>query len=429
MRVLLVNPWIHDFSCLNLWSAPLGLLKVAEYLSQFDTELFFIDCLETVKKKKSGTGKYLRQEIEKPAVLKEIPRRFCRYGITPQEFKNKLREMPAPDIVFVGTLMTYWYTGVRETIEEIKKVFQDIPVITGGLYSTLLPDHCLRKTFTDGVFKGPVEKGLEAFLNTFGFRLKRKRTSVPYWNLGLLKWDFAPLRTSSGCPFSCTYCASRIFYSEFRQRSPEEIMKEINELYNLRIRDFAFYDDALLVRADEHIKPIMKEIIKRGLMINLHTPNGLHARFIDEETASLMKRSGFKTIRISLETISPELQEKTGGKVTLEEFKRAIRFLKKAGFTKNELGVYLMFGLPGQRLEEVIEGVNFLMSLDVRIHLTEFSPIPETPLWKGMVSSGIISQDIDPLLTNNSVFYYLFSGYDIKRLEKVKLEVKRYNET
>ncbi len=429
MRILLVNPWVHDLSCLNLWSAPLGLLKVAEYLSQFNVELHFIDCLETVKKKKWGTGKYHREEIKKPAILKTIPRRFCRYGITPQELRERLKKIPEPDAVLVTTLMTYWYTGVRETVEEIKRLFKDVPVITGGLYSTLLPGHALKNTGADGVFQGPVENRLEAFLSTFGFRLKRKRAPQPYWETGLLKWDFAPLMTSTGCPFRCTYCASSLFYKGFKQREPDEIIKEIITLHDLGIKDFAFYDDALLVDSDGHIKPVMKEIIKKGLDIRFHTPNGLHARFIDDEVARLMKESGFRTVRVSLETVSPDLQERTGGKVRIDEFKRSIKALKKAGFTKKELGVYLMFGLPGQGLDDVIEGVNFLKSLEVRIHLTEFSPIPGTPLWNEMVTSGMISEDMDLLLTNNSVFYYLFSGYDIKRLEELKLEIKRYNES
>ncbi|MFN3740939.1 MAG: B12-binding domain-containing radical SAM protein, partial [Thermodesulfovibrionales bacterium] len=358
-----------------------------------------------------------------------IPRRFCRYGISPDEFRVRLKEIPVPDIVFLTTLMTYWYTGVRETVEEIKKVFKDTPVITGGLYSTILPEHALKNTGVDGVYQGPVENGLEAFLYTFGFRLKRKRAPQPYWELGLLKWDFAPLRTSTGCPFRCTYCASGLFYNEFKQREPDEIIKEIMTFYNLGIKDFAFYDDALLVRSEKHIKPVMKEIIKKSLHLRFHTPNGLHARFIDDELARLMNESGFMTVRVSLETVSSELQEKTGGKVKTDEFKRAIETLKRAGFTKKELGVYLMLGLPGQGLNDVIEGVKFLKSLDVRIHLTEFSPIPGTPLWNEMVTSGIIPEDMDLLLTNNSVFYYLFSGYDIKRLEALKLEVKGYNES
>ena len=101
--------------------------------------------------------------------------------------------------------------------------------------------------------------------------------------------------------------------------------------------------------------------------------------------------------------------------------------LKRAGFTKNELGVYLIYGLPGQSLDEVKEGVELLKSLNVHINLTEFSPIPNTKMWNELLTKGIISKDIDFLLTNNSVYYYLYSGYDLKEIERLKLEVKSYN--
>ena len=51
--------------------------------------------------------------------------------------------------------------------------------------------------------------------------------------------------------------------------------------------------------------------------------------------------------------------------------------LKDSGFTKENIGVYLMYGLSGQELAEIIEGINFIKGLDVRINLTEFSPIPD----------------------------------------------------
>ena len=92
-KCLLINPWVCDFSALNLWSRPLGLLRVAEYLSQYDVELSFIDCTDVYgKKRKFGTGKYPRRIIEKPEVLKMVPKNFARYGISVNEFKDNLKK-------------------------------------------------------------------------------------------------------------------------------------------------------------------------------------------------------------------------------------------------------------------------------------------------------------------------------------------------
>jgi radical SAM superfamily enzyme YgiQ (UPF0313 family) len=140
-----------------------------------------------------------------------------------------------------------------------------------------------------------------------------------------------------------------------------------------------------------------------------------------------MKKSGFQTLRLGLETVDNRRQAETGGKITNDACVSAVNTLKRQGFTKENIGVYLMYGLPGQGFEEVLDGVEFLKSLEVRINLTEFSPIPGTPCWAELMNMGIIDNDIDPLLTNNSVFTYMFSGYDLSALERLKLDVKEYN--
>ncbi len=71
----------------------------------------------------------------------------------------------------------------------------------------------------------------------------------------------------------------------------------------------------------------------------------------------------------------------------------------------------------------------FLKSLGVGINLTEFSPIPGTGYWNDLIEQGTITAGIDPLLTNNSVFSYLYSGYDPQEVDALKLDVKTYNES
>jgi len=150
---------------------------------------------------------------------------------------------------------------------------------------------------------------------------------------------------------------------------------------------------------------------------------------IDEELAFLMKQTGFKTIRLSLETVNPERQKTTGGKVTSWEVERAIRYLKKASIQPQDIGIYLMYGLPGQSLQEVWESVRFVMSLKVRVHLAEYSPVPGTVEWENLIKQGVISREIDPILTNNTVFPLLFSGYTEQQIRQLKDEVLKYNRT
>ena len=86
----------------------------------------------------------------------------------------------------------------------------------------------------------------------------------------------------------------------------------------------------------------------------------MHAQVIDAELAHKMYAAGFKTVRISLETSDVVRQKLTGPKVTNNGFTRAVERLKAAGFTAKDIGVYLLMGLPGQPLEEVIESIKFV---------------------------------------------------------------------
>lgn len=428
LRILLVNPWIFDFSAYNFWSRPLGLLKVAEYLSQFNVEIMLIDCVDAFSIKRYGTGKFKAEIVKKPELLKDIPLFYRRYGISIDEFVDRLKASMPFDIVVLTSIMSYWYPGVKKTVEIIRDVAGDVPIILGGIYATLYHEHASENSGADFIYKGPLNNSLSFVFHTFGYRLKKKREPIAYYKLGLYKeYPFAPLLTAEGCPYQCSYCASRLLVNRYHRRPVEDILQEIKELYSLGIQDYAFYDDALLADRENHIKPILKAVIDSKLKVRFHTPNGLHARFIDQELAGLMKAANFKTLRLSLETVDSNRQIRSGGKVNNEDLERAVRNLKQQGFTKNEIGVYLMYGLPGQPLEEVKKGIDFLKRLGVHINLTEFSPIKGTGSWNDLVNMGIIDNDLDPLLTNNSVFSYLYGGYNLEDLRKIKLDVKEYN--
>jgi radical SAM superfamily enzyme YgiQ (UPF0313 family) len=186
------------------------------------------------------------------------------------------------------------------------------------------------------------------------------------------------------------------------------------------IRQIAFYDDALLVDFGNRLKPVLMALKRRGINMKFHTPNGLHARLVTPEVAAFLSESCFRNIRLSLETTNPDRQKNTGGKVTSRDLEYAVRNLLHAGMPKSAIGVYLLIGLPGQELEEVEEGINYVKSLGIRPYLAEFSPIPGTAEWEKLERKGLISKDMDPLLTNNTLFYRMFSGYDHERLLKLK---------
>lgn len=125
--------------------------------------------------------------------------------------------------------------------------------------------------------------------------------------------------------------------SAFTQRRPEAVVAEIlSQTERFSVQDVAFYDDALLMQPERRIKPILREIIASQRPLRFHTPNGLHARYIDEELADLMYRSGFKTIRLSLESVAKERLRDIHNKITPGEMTRAVQYLVKAGYAPGQ---------------------------------------------------------------------------------------------
>jgi len=437
-KILLVNPWIHDFAAYDLWSKPFGLLTIAAILRENGCDVDLIDCLDPfhpqmlgtdkLKRKSMGGGKYFKEEITRPHNLKNIKRRFSRYGITPEVFIDELRKFEKPDVILVTSLMTYWYRGVSETIQTIKDTIPGVPIVLGGNYATLLQDHARNHSGADIVISG--DSGLpELLTDLFGEKIEflhdpLNLDGLPYPAFDLLPYlDQVPIMTSRGCPYRCSYCASHILNRGFMVRDPIKVADEIEYWYrNYGVRNFSFYDDALLVNAEQRAIPMLKEIIGRQLDCSFHCPNGLHIRGINEEISTLMFRAGFRTIRFGLETSQVERQRETGGKVTNEETLEAIRQLKRAGYKGKEIGMYLLCGLPYQTFEEVRDSIAFVKSLGAKPIITEFSPIPGTNIWDDAVECSPFPITEEPLFHNNTLIPCRWEGltYDMYR-ELIKL--------
>lgn len=417
-RLLLINPWIYDFTAYDLWSKPLGLLYIASFLRDLGYHIDYIDCLDKhtserqPKIRKYGQGKFTRTEVEKPVVLEHIPRKYARFGISVDAFRKRLLSQPAPDAVLVTSLMTYWYPGPQHVVELIREIYPGVPVILGGIYATLLPDHAKKTIKPDFLVTGPGELKVASLLADIfgaGFTPQADHSNLdhyPYPAFDLVPHpDYLLVMTARGCPYDCSFCAQKQIAMRFTQRDPMAVVEEIVYHYQkFHLRDFAFYDDALFIRKEKHIQVILEELIRRNLPIRFHSPNGLFARYIDKDLAQLMFRSNFKTIRLSFETSNEARRKDMYSKVSNEDMIAAVDNLHNAGYANADLDAYVLMGLPNQPIEEIIASLIFVNNLGVQSRLASFSPIPGTKDFHRAVEAGLIAADIDPLLTNKSIF-------------------------
>ncbi|MBE0557776.1 MAG: B12-binding domain-containing radical SAM protein, partial [Proteobacteria bacterium] len=325
------------------------------------------------KRKISGEGGYAKERISKPNLLRHFPRYYHRYGIKPEFVIKYIKSIPPPDLVMITSMMTYWYLAVFDVVGLVQRTFPGMPVVLGGNYVTLYPQHAARSG-ADFLLAGPAELSIPVLLKKLYNQDMSfipdtdDLDSYPYPAFDLISHaDHVPIMTSRGCPYRCSYCASHIINDRFQRRDPIRVADEINYWHiRLGIRHFSFYDDALLVTPNEMAIPFLKEIIRRDLPIHFHCPNGLHLREITQELSILMFKAGFKTIRFGFETSDTLRQERTGGKVDNEELQEAVKHLRHAGYRNSDIGVYILCGLPGQSADEVAESIRFVQSCGAR---------------------------------------------------------------
>jgi hypothetical protein len=410
-RILLVNPPIYDFAAYDFWLKPYGLLSVAGYLrGRADFLLFdYLDRLHSfcagqkgLASDKWGRARFYEERIPHPEALKQIPRYFRRFGLPRGIFQEFLTHQPACDFVFINTVMTYWYPGVREVIEDVRRFWPGAKIVLGGNYVML----CRCHAETLGADLLVVGKDLSSLWEYTGLEPDLNQPAL---------WEAYPrlavgaLKLSDGCPFQCTYCSVPKVYGGFQPRPLARCLAELELLVKLGVSDIAFYDDALLFDAENVLVPFLNEVVKRKIIVNFHSPNALNARFVTRELADLMVRAGFKCFYLGFESGSRKWQEKTGSKIFSDELAGAVEHLKRAGAEPENIAAYQILGHPDGDIQQLEESMRFVRSLGIRGTLADFSPIPGTPdgdrcgKWVDMA---------EPLFHNKTAFPVILLGFD-----------------
>jgi hypothetical protein len=412
-KILLVNPPIYDFTAYDFWLKPYGLLHVGGMLRSIaDLRLFdYMDRLSpdfnpAIREKTDdfGKGPYPFEIIPKPHPLKDIQRRYRRYGMPRRIFQDFLTKNAPFDFVLIQTVMTYWYPGYKEVIEDIRQTCPQAKIVLGGFYATASTDHA-KSLGAHAVIAGDD-------LDPLWDLLEQKPPADPQppaWEL-YPKLDTAVMTLTHGCPFKCSYCFVPQSNVKFQTRPLGQCLAELEYLVSFGVKNIAFYDDALLFHPEKTFLPFLQTVIDRDIKVNFHTPNALHARFITPELAKVMVRAGFKTFYLGFESRSEAFHKETGSsKVVSDELAAAVESLKKAGADPTLICAYEMLGHPLADVQQLEASMRFANSLGIRIMLSDFSPIPNT--LDGELCRQYTDLD-EPLNHNKTAFPIRFLGFD-----------------
>ncbi|MHC4624572.1 MAG: B12-binding domain-containing radical SAM protein [Planctomycetota bacterium] len=424
-KILLVNPPIHDFAAYDFWLKPYGLLSIAGYLrGRADFSLFdYLDRLHPFTRNQKdlepdrwGRGRFHQETIPSPDCFSEIPRYFRRFGLPRGLFRQFLTTQGPFDFVLVQTMMTYWYPGVKEVIEDVRTISPRAKIVLGGNYVTLCTAHA-RRLPADLLVNGAQLEPLWKYLN-----MSPRLHEPALWEL-YDRLDVAVTKLSDGCPFSCTYCSVPKVYGEFKPRPLQRSLAETDLLLKQGAKNIAFYDDALLFQADKVLLPFLEQVVRRDIKLNFHSPNALNARFLTKELAQLMVRAGFKTFYLGFESAAAKWQQATGSKVLSEELAAAVDHLVNAGAQPTNITAYQLLGHPAIGIQHLEHSMHFVHRLGIRGMLADFSPIPGTP--DGDYCRKWVNMD-EPLFHNKTAFPIFMLGFDeTNRLKDLQRKLNR----
>ena len=379
MKIILVLPKFET----HIITPPLGIGYLASALKERGHEVILLDC-----------------------VLKEIG---------PKDF-GEILQKEKPDVVGVSAMTTYYFES-KKYIKEAKR--KNIITIMGGPHVTALPEEVLKDPNVDFITIGEADQTIQKLIEAIegkkdykkipgiGFKKNNQiiinpraelikdldSIPIPAWNLmdprkypiaphGAFckKFPVAAITTTRGCPFNCSFCASKkIWMQRLRYRTPQKVVDEI-ELLNKKygVKEIHFEDDNFTSNR-EHAMEVCKEIIKRKLNIVWACPNGVRIDRLDEELLKYMKKSGCYLLAFGIESGDQEIVNKMNKHLDLSKVPKILELVKKSGIAT--WGFFIL-GLPGETMKSATKTINFAKNNKFdRAQFCIFTPLPGSDLF------------------------------------------------
>jgi hypothetical protein len=238
---------------------------------------------------------------------------------------TKIPEGFYPDKIMITSLFTYWAEHVKKCVEFYKSNFPKAKVIVGGIYASLLPEHCKDFTGCDQVFVG-IHKSAEKCRPAYDLLFN----SDPPYQI---------IHTTRGCIRKCPFCGA--WKIENKLTFKKTIKKEVcsNKLI--------FFDNNLL--ANPFIKNILNELANlkwHGKPIRCEAVCGIDYRILlkNPELAILLKKARFEKIRIAWDWHYDEHKE----------IEKALKLLVSAGYRSKDIFIFMIYNweIPFYEMEK-----------------------------------------------------------------------------
>ena len=164
------------------------------------------------------------------------------------------------------------------------------------------------------------------------------------------------LETVRGCRFRCKYCYYPKSFDVPRFLSAEQITANLNYAVEHGAREVVLLDPTLNQRPD--FDDFLRLLARANPEQRLALAGELRAEGIGRDTARLLRQANFHEVEIGLQSVEPRAWELMGRPTNLAAFERGVKALLAEGI---KVQVDLILGLPGDTVDSVRRGIDFLV--------------------------------------------------------------------
>ncbi|MCH8209203.1 MAG: B12-binding domain-containing radical SAM protein [Nitrospinae bacterium] len=208
------------------------------------------------------------------------------------------------------------------------------------------------------------------------------------------------LYSSRGCIAKCTFCANDTVHKNFRGRSPEHFIEELEPLHSKSHKKYMKFWDSIFLFDPKRVEGIIDLMGRRDLtnfqiMVESRSDDIIRCEHLMKD----LKRIGFDKIQIGIESPDPETYRRLRKGGSMAKHERAIQIVKDAGI--KVVGLFII-GHPHETEEDIKKYPEYVkkMGIDHRALYFVMTPYPGTQIFKEYHDKGLIeSYDWD--LYNN----------------------------
>ncbi len=201
---------------------------------------------------------------------------------------------------------------------------------------------------------------------------------------------FAYTMAGRDCPYhECRFCSWTSLYPQFKVRSPENLISEINMLVdNYGVKEI--FDDTGTFPSGAWLDKFCYLMIDQGL--NKKVILSCNFRFdylLDPNRATLMKKAGFRLVKSGLESANQLTLDRINKGLRVNDIINGCKIARNAGLNVH---LTMMVGFPWETKEEAMNTLSlalYLMNKGLAevLQSTIVIPYPGTPLYNDSIEN------------------------------------------